>query len=340
MLATLARRLPGRWAGTMLASLLLTACNAETDLEEGEAATATVVEYAPVDVAAAPDALALLEDEDPQLAANKRLVFDMWRSVVNAGHVELADEMLQEDYIQHSPVLPTGRAAFKQIFSVIPRTEIPELVTPPLVAMVAEGDLVVMALLEELGGEDGIDPHTSTHFNLFRVEDGRLAEHWHSVAEAPGENVLPPDQGGPQPVTGLEGAAQRDLLAAKDEALAANKRLVFDALRDLYDRGDDALAQRYLAADFVEHDPNGFAARERAGDGEENLALPLVAMVADDDLVVAVMARTMPHPLREGATYNTTRFEMFRIEDGHIAEHWNGAARPGGQKATGDYTRD
>src|SRR5690606_8434058 len=115
------------------------------------ATPATVVGIAPaVAVAAHPDPLAALASADPTLAANKRLVFDMWRSVVNAGRVELADELLAEGYIQHSPVLPTGRAAFKQIFSVVPRREIPELVEPPLVASVAEGDLVVMALLERM----------------------------------------------------------------------------------------------------------------------------------------------------------------------------------------------
>ena len=70
-----------------------------------------------------PDPLSLLAHDDPELARNKRLVFDMWRSIVNGGHVELADEMLHEECTQHSPVLPTGREAFKQIFSAVPRLD-------------------------------------------------------------------------------------------------------------------------------------------------------------------------------------------------------------------------
>src|ERR1700761_2803285 len=108
----------------------------------------TATRPGPVGVDGHPDPLSLLADKDPALAANKRLVFDMWRSIVNAGHVELADDMLQEGYVQHSPLLPTGRIAFKAIFSAVERREIPEMVAPPLVSIIAEGALVVMALAE------------------------------------------------------------------------------------------------------------------------------------------------------------------------------------------------
>lgn len=320
-------RRPSATFGALLACLALMACAPDPGAERQETLS---VNFLDVEVTPAPNPLGLLDDPDPRLAANKRLVFDMWRSIVNAGHIELADEMLREDYIQHSPVLPTGRAAFKQVFSVIPRRDIPELVSPPLVAILAEGDLVVMALREELGGDGGEEPYTSTHFNLFRVEDGRLAEHWHSVTDAPGAEVLSPEKGGPQPVSGAIGAAQFALLEADDPALAANKRLVFDALRDLYDGNQLNLADRYLADVFIEHDPNGFAGRERANtmaSDENSLALPLVSMIAQGDLVVAVMARSHSHPVHEDQIYNTVRFEMFRIEDGRIAEHWNGATR-------------
>ena len=280
-----------------------------------------------MEVSAHADPLALLADADPQLAANKQLAFDMWRSIVNAGHVELADEMLQESYVQHSPVLPTGRAAFKAIFSAVPRTAIPESVSPPLVALLAEGDLVVMALREQLVAAGG-EPYTTTHFNLFRVQDGRLVEHWHSLTNAPGPEVASHEDGGPQPVTGATGAAQQALLTANDPQLAANKRLVFDALLGLFSEGADGEPAEFLSADYAEHDPRGFAGRELFPASEDGtLQAPLVAMVAAGDLVVAVTGREHPHPIRPGQTYTTTRFEMFRVMDGRIAGHWSGALR-------------
>jgi predicted SnoaL-like aldol condensation-catalyzing enzyme len=286
-----------------------------------------------------PDPLTLLDHADPVLAANKRLVFDMWRSVVNAGHVELADTMLAEGYRQHSPVLPTGREAFRQIFSAVERRDIPDLVSPPLVAILAEGDLVVMALREDLTGPDG-DSYTSTHFNLFRVESGRLAEHWHSVQAPPGPDLPPPGEGGPWPVEGVAGGAQFAMLAAGEAALAANKRLVFDMWREVLDGGDGAAIERYFAPDFVEHDPRfgsryaGLAARlGNVRPAQDTIDAEVVAIVAEGDLVTVVTCREHSHPHRAGAIYTTAHFDMFRVIGGRIAAHWSGEARPGGVPA-------
>jgi predicted SnoaL-like aldol condensation-catalyzing enzyme len=290
---------------------------------------------APADGAALPahpTPLLLLEDPDPARAANKRLVFDMWRGVVNAGHVELADRLLAEDYIQHSPVISTGRAAFKRVFSAVERRdEIPEVVSPPLVTIIAEGDLVLMALREELPAAGGRGTYANVHFNLFRVDRGRLAEHWHSVQAVPGPAVPSPAEGGPQPVTGVEGPAQEALLRSSDPALAANKRLVHAAWRTAVEHGFGAMAQRYVTGGYLEHNanagplPRAFMARP----GEVALDGPLVAMVAQGDLVVLAQALEHPHPVREGQSYTTTWFDMFRIEGGKIAEHWDAAPMVG-----------
>lgn len=298
---------------------------------------APVSQGMPVEVVGHPDPHSLLASDDPTLARNKRLVFDFWRSVVNGGHVEVADELQTEDYIQHSPILRTGRAAFKEIFSVVPRQdEIPQLVSPPLVAIIAEGDLVAMTLVETLPEPDGSGSYTTTHFNLFRVENGRLAEHWHSVQTAPDANVPLPEDGGPQPVIGAVGAEQYALLRAGDPALAANKRLVFDVWRQIVDAGREELAALYLSEDYIQHNPNAATGRE----GFEayfaarpdlpiasTLRDPLVAMVAEGDLVVQAIKFEYPHPARKDRTYTTTWFDMFRIENGRLAEHWDPAIR-------------
>lgn len=282
-----------------------------------------------------PAPLSLLQDADPVLARNKQLVFDFWRSIVNGGHVELADEMLAEHYAQHSPALPTGRAAFKQIFSAVPRLEqIPALVSPPLVSIIAEGDLVVMTLAETLPLPQGGGSYTSTHFNMFRVADGRLVEHWHSVQTPPSPTLPLPEDGGPHPVTGASGTDQLALLQAADPVLARNKRLVFDVWRQIVDAGREELADLYLRADYIQHNPAAATGRDgfktyfaRQPDRPIDTALrnPLVAMVAQGDLVVQAIGFEFPHPHHAGRRYTTTWFDMFRIEDGRLAEHWDGA---------------
>jgi predicted SnoaL-like aldol condensation-catalyzing enzyme len=298
---------------------------------------AQIIAGRPVAVVGHPDPLSLLGNADPVLARNKRLVFDMWRGIVNAGHVELADTLLAAGYTQHSPLLPTGRDAFKTIFSTVPRQdEIPELVQPPLISIIAERDLVAMTLAEPVPEPDGSGTYTTTHFNMFRIENGRLAEHWHSLQGPPGPDVLPPDEGGPQPVIGVSGSDQYALLAADDPALAENKRLVFDMWRHIIDAGREEMADLYLSEDYIQHNPNAATGREgfkRYFSTRDDTPIeawirdPLVAMIAEGDLVVQAIKFEYPHPYRDGATYTTTWFDMFRIEDGLIAEHWDGASK-------------
>ncbi len=307
----------GRWMG-LVAVAMLAGCGGPV----GQ----------PVDVAAHPEPLAALASSDATLAANKRLVFDLWRTVVDAGHVEKADELLAEGYIQHSPVLRTGRKAFKEIFSVVPRRDIPELVQPPLVTSIAEGNLVVMSLLERVAATKDSPAFVSTHFNLFRVDNGRLAEHWHSVRTVPGPDVPLPEDGGPQPVTGSTGAAQQALLQSGDPHLARNKRLVFDLWRTVVEAGHEEDAGRFVAARFVEHGVNGasglgglkkhFAARPDAP-LQAWIKAPVVAVVAEGDLVALVTRQELPHPHHPGRSYTITWFNQFRIADGRIVEHWD-----------------
>jgi predicted SnoaL-like aldol condensation-catalyzing enzyme len=122
----------------------------------------------------------LLASPDARLAANKRLVYDFWREVFEAGHMELAERYMTEGYVQHNPNVPTGRAAFIDFFSknVTPGAIQPR-VKAPLVAILADGDLVVLAFARE--APDPKDPakkYTTTWFDMFRLEGGKIAEHW------------------------------------------------------------------------------------------------------------------------------------------------------------------
>jgi len=50
----------------------------------------------------------MLVSPDPKLAANKRLVYDFWREVLEAGHVSEVDKYVLESYVQHNPTFRTG----------------------------------------------------------------------------------------------------------------------------------------------------------------------------------------------------------------------------------------
>jgi len=122
----------------------------------------------------------MLASADPRLAANKRLVYDFWREVFEAAHMDLVEKYMAETYIQHNPNVATGRAAFIEFFSKIKKPRpIEPRVAAPLVSITAEGDRVVLAFARE--NADPKDPskkYTTTWFDMFRLENGKIAEHW------------------------------------------------------------------------------------------------------------------------------------------------------------------
>ena len=120
----------------------------------------------------------LLASADPALAANKRLVYDFWREVLQAHHVDRTPQYLAESYIQHNPNVPTGRAAFMEFFSRFPAEPIKDSIDD-LVSIVAERDLVVLAFRRELPdlAREG-QTYTTTWFDMFRIADGKIVEHW------------------------------------------------------------------------------------------------------------------------------------------------------------------
>lgn len=123
----------------------------------------------------------MLASADPKVAANKRLVYDFWREVFEAGHMERAEKYLSDAYIQHNPNVPSGRAAFVETFSKrFPQPKpIQDRVSRPLVAILAEGDLVTLVFAREYDHprESG-KKYSTTWFDMFRVENGKITEHW------------------------------------------------------------------------------------------------------------------------------------------------------------------
>ena len=143
--------------------------------------------HAQVPPVAAPDQAALLKSNDPKLAANKKLVFDAWRAIVQGAHTELAAQYFTEGYIQHNPNVATGRDAMVDFMKKTrPVKPIEPTIHFPVIAIMAEGDLVMLATVSySPDPEKPGHKYAGTHFDMFRIENGKIAEHWDSVAKDP-----------------------------------------------------------------------------------------------------------------------------------------------------------
>ncbi|MBT2212413.1 ester cyclase [Actinomadura sp. NEAU-AAG7] len=107
-------------------------------------------------------------------------------AMVARRDADAVDDLLVEDYIDHNPLIGNGREANRAFWSAF-FTAFPD-VTATLEDCVADGDRLVGRFTyrgTHKGVFFGVDPtgndlHMRT-IDIWRVEDGRLAEHWDEI---------------------------------------------------------------------------------------------------------------------------------------------------------------
>jgi predicted SnoaL-like aldol condensation-catalyzing enzyme len=100
---------------------------------------------------------------------NKTLVKEFFAAVEGRDKATV-ERIVREDYIQHMPGIPTGRAAIlNYIDMVAPRGKGK---MPQFARVIAEGDLVVVHFRRD----DPSGPVAT--MEIFRIQDGLIAEHW------------------------------------------------------------------------------------------------------------------------------------------------------------------
>jgi predicted SnoaL-like aldol condensation-catalyzing enzyme len=136
-----------------------------------------VIAQAPVVGVADPESL--FKDPNPRLNANKQVALRIVRDLLECNHWDEADKWLTPEYIQHNPLVPSGRDAVVKFFGSRPKKPIPEKMQTRVVAVIADGNLVLVAFPRE--HKDPKDPsktYTTTWFDMWRIENGKAAEHW------------------------------------------------------------------------------------------------------------------------------------------------------------------
>jgi predicted SnoaL-like aldol condensation-catalyzing enzyme len=124
------------------------------------------------------------------------------------------------------------------------------------------------------------------------------------------------------------------LFTSKDAKLNANKQVVMHIMRDLLEAGHWDEAPKYLSARYLQHNPQVqsglqpvlafFAGRPSKPIPDKNSwTTKVVSVVAEGDLVVVAVARSLPDPRDSTKNYTTTWFDMWRIMDGKADEHWD-----------------
>ena len=126
----------------------------------------------------------LLESADPELAANKRLVYDMYREIVQGGHADLVEQYFTPEYVQHNPNVASGRDALASFLrGSRPARPIEDRIVLPIINMMAERDMVLVVGRRPETDEQG--DYVTTWFDLYRIKNGQIAEHWDPALRSP-----------------------------------------------------------------------------------------------------------------------------------------------------------
>lgn len=115
---------------------------------------------------------------------NKAIVKAYIERVFNAHDLGCIDEYMHDDYVQHNPNVAQGKAGFVEFFRNVMFKKFPDF-RQEIKHMYAEGDLVLVHLLAvaKPGEVENIV------FDVYRLRDGKLAEHWDCIQHLTPEQI-------------------------------------------------------------------------------------------------------------------------------------------------------
>jgi len=266
---------------------------------------------------------------------NLDMVLEWWRVVLFGGHLDQAPKYQAEDYIQHNPNVPTGRAGFVEFFSKFskPKNPIPAKLDDPPVLVGAKGDYVWLVFEKE--SKDPRDPANTYHSNSFdvlRIQNGKIQEHWDSAMKMPGTGNVPTGVSPKPPSEWNTGKLSKE----EEQTLA----MATEELKDMLQYGHLELADKTMDPGYIQHNPNvpqgrdGFKAfmsripgrrPEDAKPIKPEWINPPVLTLINGPYSFMMWDRTSKDPDDPNRMYKWNHYDVVRVENGHIKEHWDEA---------------
>lgn len=221
--------------------------------------------------------------------------------------VDAARTLLAPGYIQHNVAVPTGADPILGFIPVLEESGI-ELTTH---RVITEDDMVV--LHNTYNNAQALGAETLVAFDVFRVENGQVVEHWDNLSVPPAETVSGRSMtDGPTEVVDIELTAQ-------------NKALVEGFIADVLQGGAPDRITDYISTNtYMQHNP-------LVGDGLHGLGTALAAMaeagqeMAYTETHLVVAEGNFVFAASEGTIGETTTafFDLFRVKNGLVVEHWD-----------------
>ncbi|MEM8980638.1 MAG: nuclear transport factor 2 family protein [Pseudomonadota bacterium] len=238
-------------------------------------------------------------------AASKALVMEALNEALVKGNADAVPQYWSPDYIQHNPDIANGLEAQKGLIQFMNSTGAFEA---DYVRVIADDDIVAVH-----ASYLGFGPKATIGFDVFRVEDGLIVEHW--------DNLLPEQPLNPSGRSQIDGATEITDL----DKTEANKAKVAEFLnKSLIERAEIDITNYINPNKYFQHNPavadglDGFgAAMAEMAKAGKSMSYSKVHKVIGEGNFVLTMS--------EGAIGSDpiAFYDLFRLEDGLIVEHWD-----------------
>lgn len=230
-----------------------------------------------------------------------------YHTAVSAYDIETVRAMVREEYIQHNIVIPNGREAFLALLPILQKhnSKIQNL------RIFEDGSHVIMHHLWSNAAPFGAEQKIAFHIIRFD-EVGLIAEHWSVMT----------DQAPPNPSGRTLADGPTNVTQSKDSI--SNKRNVaelFARLTTQEPKNYEPIFARFFASDFHQHHPHVKDGIQGYGEAIDRRKLDvkyftLHKVFGSGNFVLSISEGTL------GATPSAL-YDLFRFENGLIAEHWN-----------------
>lgn len=223
-----------------------------------------------------------------------------------SGDTAKAKELLAPGYIQHNLAFGTGADAF--VAAVEGLAQAPVKTTVNNIRAFEDGDKVFLQTVYNFAGAG-----EQVGFDVFRFdEDGKIAEHWDNLADKAAPN--------PSGHTQIDGTLEKKDVD-KEETRKVVAGFVGDVLRG---ENPDKLTSYYDGDKYIQHNTSIADGLSGLGAALEAMGKQGISMVynkthmvlADGDYALACSEGTF-------GGVPTTYYDLFRVENGFIAEHWD-----------------
>ena len=223
-----------------------------------------------------------------------------------SGDAELAASLLKEDYIQHNLAYGTGRDAFVGSVQYLASAEVPTTVEN--IRAFEDGDYVFLQTIYNFAGAG-----EQVAFDIFRFENGLVAEHWDNLAA-----LAEPNPSGHTQTDGTMEIADLD----KTEE---NRELVKNFLVDVMQNQHPEKTTDYFDGDaYIQHNTGIADGLSGLGEALAALADQGIAMIYDETHMILAQGNFVL-AVSEGTFGGvpTSYYDLWRVENGKIAEHWD-----------------